>query len=301
MNQFPSSVSSAAFLGTPEIAVPFLEALADSPIEVAVVVTGVDQPQRRGREARPCPVKLAAQARSLPVTHEIPDILNYQPDVAVVVAFGQLISADLLEQLPFCNIHFSLLPRWRGAAPVEYAILSGDTRTGVCLMALEEGLDSGPVFGSVATDIAEHETAAELSARLAQLGVGLMIDTLCGGFGPARPQTGEPSWAPKITSDDRKLVWSRPAVELSRVVRTGRAWTPHGSKRLIVHQARVVAAPGELTPGEMHITKSAVLVGAQGHSALELLEVQPEGRQAMSAIQWCHGLQPDSPRQLGIG
>ncbi len=309
VSQFPTSVSKVAFLGTPAIAVPFLDALAESPIEVAVVVTGPDRQRGRGNKVSPSPVKATAQARGLPVCHEVSDILAYEPDVAVVVAFGQLIGAELLERVPFCNIHFSLLPRWRGAAPVEYAILSGDEQTGVCLMALEEGLDSGPVFGSVATDIAEDETAGELSGRLAQLGAGLLLDTLTGGFGLAQPQTGEPSWAPKLTSDDRKLVWSRPAEELARVVRIGRAWTTYDDRRLIVHRARQAGAGAdelgagadELGAGELRATKSAVLVGAGDHSALELLEVQPQGRKTMSAIQWGHGLQPGSPRQLDIG
>ena len=315
---FPQHPQRIAFLGTPAAAAPALQALVgaqnDTGAQVVVAVTNPDRRQGRGRQPQACPVKQAALAHDIAVIHDLSELMDYAPDLGVVVAFGQLIKPDLLAQLPFCNLHFSLLPRWRGAAPVEHAILAGDTQTGVCLMALEAELDTGPVFAAAETEIASGETAAELAERLAQLGAELLVRTLQEGLGEPAPQQGEPTWAGKLTTSDRELRWERPSMELERLVRIGQAWTMLGSKRLLIHQATAhdsssEAAPApvpatQLKPGELLLpaTKGAaqpVLVGAGEHSWLELVAVQPEGRKVMAVTDWLRGLKPTGEVMLG--
>jgi len=291
--------------------VPALATLYDSDIEVVVVVTNPDRPQGRGRKTRPSPVKAAALERGIPVIHKAAEVLEYTPDMGVVVAFGQLIKKELLDQLAFCNIHFSLLPKWRGAAPVEHAILAGDGHTGVTIMALEEALDTGPIFSSTATAIGSDETAAELTWRLAHLGADLLLQTFHEGFGVPQPQQGEPTWAHKLNPEDRNLLWERPSYELARIVRLGKAWTTLNSKRLVVHRALAHSNfQQDLRPGEFGLIQSrpidlgismqpAVIAGAGGNSVLELLEVQPEGRKTMLAKEWYRGLRLTGRELLG--
>ena len=287
-----------------------MQALVGSEVEVVVAVTNPDRRQGRGRQPQACPVKQVALEHNIPVIHDLSELLGYAPDLGVVVAFGQLIKPDLLAQLPFCNLHFSLLPRWRGAAPVEHAILAGDSETGVCLMALEAELDTGPVFASEATRIASGETAMELTERLAKLGADLLVRTFQEGFGAPAPQQGEPTWAGKLATPDRELRWERPGIELERLVRIGQAWTMLDSKRLLIHAALAhdgsseVACANQLKPGELLLpaAKGAaqpVLVGAGEHSVLELLQVQPEGRKAMAAADWLRGFKPTGEVVLG--
>ncbi|MFN0090280.1 MAG: methionyl-tRNA formyltransferase, partial [Acidimicrobiales bacterium] len=274
-----------AYLGSPATAVGPLDALVEAGWPIGLVVSQPDRRRGRGSALVPSPVKAAAVARGLAVSDRADDLLDAGVDLAVVVAYGRLIKADLLTRLPFVNLHFSLLPRWRGAAPVERAILAGDARTGVCLMQIEEGLDTGGVYRSAAVDIGPDETAAELRGRLAQLGVGLLLAALRDGFGPPAPQVGEAVYAPKIDPAELELDWARPAAELHRVVRVGGAWTMFRGRRLKVLRARLApsgerdaarAAPGELVEAS---------VGC-GVGALVLLEVQPEGRAAQSAAAW---------------
>jgi methionyl-tRNA formyltransferase len=227
------------FLGTPEAATVPLRRLVDAGHEVALVVTRVDTRRGRGSGVSPSPVKATALELGLPVSHEVDDVLRTGAELGVVVAFGRIIKPHVLAGVPMVNLHFSLLPRWRGAAPVERAILAGDAETGVCLMDVEEGLDTGGVHACVATPIGDDETASELRARLVALGSELLVDRLAAGLGVASPQEGEPSYAAKITPDDLRLDWSRPAVELHRVVRVGGAWTTFRGARVKVHAARV--------------------------------------------------------------
>ncbi|HEX2578546.1 MAG TPA: methionyl-tRNA formyltransferase, partial [Aquihabitans sp.] len=195
------------FLGTPEMAVPPLAALVDAGFEVALVVTGADK--RRGRRARPSPtpVKLAAVERGLPVSHDLADVPGVGADLGVVVAYGRILRRSLLEQLPMVNLHFSLLPRWRGAAPVERALLAGDERTGVCVMAVEEGLDTGGVHARAELAIRRSSTAEELGRQLSELGSTLLVETLQRGLGAPQPQVGEVTYAAKLTTDDLRLRW----------------------------------------------------------------------------------------------
>ncbi|MGH9070218.1 MAG: methionyl-tRNA formyltransferase, partial [Acidimicrobiales bacterium] len=221
-------------------------------------------------------------------------------DLGVVVAYGTLIKAAVLDQVPMVNLHFSLLPRWRGAAPVERAILAGDTVTGVCLMALDEGLDTGPIYASRQVAIGDTESADELRERLAQLGTELLVERLSGGFeglGTPRSQRGEPTYAPKVSREDLHLDWRRPASELARVVRCGRAWTTLDGRRLLVVHARAFAAfpdpgpvdPGPVDPGPVDPGKLTGTLVVTASGALELVEVQPEGRVPMPAADWLRG------------
>ena len=307
-----------AFLGTPEVAVGLLRALHDAGHDVALVVTAPDRRRGRGNALMPTPVKRYALELGLPVSGRVEDVLDLNVELGVVVAFGTLIRAAVLKKVPMVNLHFSLLPRWRGAAPVERAILAGDDRTGVCLMALDEGLDTGPVYARVEAPILPGETAAELRARLASLGTALLLDRLAGGvatLGTPVPQVGEAVYAAKIDRGELQLAWQRPAVELDRLVRVGRAWTTFRGKRLIVERGRVVvgAGPGGKAagPGADDAEAGAIglarpvpgtLVGGEvicGQGRLELLEVRPEGRAAQAFDAWRRGARPAAGECLG--
>jgi methionyl-tRNA formyltransferase len=286
------------FFGTPADAVPPLEALHAAGHEIALVVTQPDKRRGRGAEPSPSPVRAAADALDLPVrtpakSREVVDeVAASGAELGVVVAFGQLLPPALLEAVPhgFVNVHFSLLPRWRGAAPVERAMLAGDRETGVCIMALEAGLDTGPIFARERTPIGAQETAGELRARLVAMGTELLVATV-----PRvpvlipEPQTGEPTYADKLTVEEFELDWERSAEELARVVRAGNprpgAWTTDHGTRLKVWRARALSACIDAPPGTVFGHTRV----ATGEGALELIEVQPEGRRAMDANAWLAG------------
>jgi len=297
-----------AFLGTPEVAVVALAALYDAGHDVALVVTSQDRRRGRGSALLASPVKRCALELGLEVTDRVADVLSADVELGVVVAFGTLISAEVLEKVPMVNLHFSLLPRWRGAAPVERAILAGDDMTGVCLMALDEGLDTGPVYARVEVPILPGETAAELRARLAVVGRCLVVERLAGGLatlGAPVAQTGSPVYAAKIDRGELRLNWERPAVELERLVRVGRAWTTFRGRRLIVERARLAEPEGDDgdsgTPSVARPSPGA-LVGDTvvcGQGRLELLEVRPEGRAAQGFDAWRRGARPTEDECLG--
>jgi len=285
-----------AFLGTPDAAVPVLRALVGGGHDVVVVVTRADKRRGRGGEVAPSPVKQAAVELAIPVVHRVDEALDRGAELGVVVAFGQLIKPDALARLQMVNLHFSLLPRWRGAAPVERAVLAGDSETGVCVMAVEEGLDTGGIYAVARLAIAPTETAANLRQRLVTAGVDLLLDVLArpGGIGEPAPQVGEPSYAAKITPADLELLWSRPAVELARLPRVGRAWTIFRGRRLLVLEARAVVA--SLRPGVL----DGVVVGTVD-GGLELVTVQPEGKAPVDAAAWRNGARPSIGERLGVG
>jgi methionyl-tRNA formyltransferase len=284
------------FLGSPTDAVPPLRALVEGGHEVALVVTQPDRRRSRGGRADPSPVKVAASELDLPVVtpvrarEVIDDISAANAELGVVIAFGQLLPPTFLETLPhgFVNMHFSLLPRWRGAAPVERAILAGDTETGVCLMHIDEGLDTGGVYASAATPIAADETAGELRARLVDLGTELLLEHLprVPSMEPV-PQRGEATYAEKLSVEEFRIDPRRPAVELARLVRAGNprpgAWMLVDGKRVKVWRAHIDRSDG--APGS--IGRGGELVTADG--SLRLDEVQPEGRQRMAAGAWLAG------------
>src|SRR4029077_17512102 len=180
-----------AFLGTPEAAVPALRALVEDGHDIAVVITQPDRKRGRGGALVPSPVKAAAVELGLPVEHDVDAVLGKGVELGVVVAFGKLGKAHVHDEVPMVNVHFSLLPRWRGAAPLERAILAGDSETGVCLMELEEGLDTGPVYACESLPIGPEETAADLRARLVDAGTELLVRALRAGLGTPTPQDGE--------------------------------------------------------------------------------------------------------------
>lgn len=261
--------------------------------EVATVVTRPDARRSRRAAPSPSPVKAAAAAHGLPVTHQPDDAVAAGAEVGVVVAYGRIIKPPLLGALPLVNVHFSLLPRWRGAAPVERAILAGDAETGVCLMKVDAGLDTGPVYARTRTAIGPTETADELVARLADLGAELLVTTLARPLPTPEAQVGEPTYADKITPEDLALRWERPAEELIRVVRVGRAWTTWRGRRLLVLAA--AAEPGGTgPPGTLEGTTVTT-----GDGRLRLITVQPEGRAPTDATAWARGARPQPGEQLG--
>jgi methionyl-tRNA formyltransferase len=247
---------------------------------VAIVVSRDDKRRARGAALLPSPVKAAALELGLPVTSRVDDVLDAGVELGVVVAFGRLIKPHVLAAVPMINMHFSQLPRWRGAAPVERAILAGDTTTGVAIMRLEEELDTGPIHAQTKVKILPGETAAELRARLTEVGTDLLLDLLRAAaerqaLPDPKPQQGEATYAAKIEPDELRLDWSLPPEQLERVVRVGGAWTTFRGKRLKVHRAQL--ADGEL----------------------ELLVVQPEGKGRMPAADWARGARWQPGEALG--
>jgi methionyl-tRNA formyltransferase len=291
------------YLGTPADAVPPLHALVDAGHDIAFVVTQPDRRRSRGAGSDPSPVKRVAVELGLPVrtpekSREIVDeVRDSGAELGVVVAFGQLLPVSLLEALPqgFVNMHFSLLPRWRGAAPVERAMLAGDAETGVCLMQIEAGLDTGPVFACVRVPIAPNETAGELHARLVDAGTALLINHLptIPAATPA-PQQGEPTYAEKLDVDEFRLDPARSASELALLTRAANprpgAWFSVRGRRVKVWRAHEVPDDPGLAPGVL--SRAAHLATRRGTLALE--EVQPEGKRPMDAGAWRAGLRGDA-------
>jgi methionyl-tRNA formyltransferase len=267
------------------VAVGPLRALVAAGHEVVLVVSQPDKKRGRGGALVASPVKAAALELGLPVTARVDDLLDVGAELGVVVAYGRLIRPHVLAELPMVNIHFSLLPRWRGAAPVERAILAGDATTGVCIMALEEGLDTGPVYVCEERTVGEDETLDELRIALTETGTRLLLDLLARGLHEPRPQEGEPTYASKLAPEEHHLDWSKPAVELHRVVRLGQAWTTFRDRRLRVLRVRRTDR-SELAPGEID---AATLQVGTGDGALELIEVQPEGKGPQAAPAWRNG------------
>jgi methionyl-tRNA formyltransferase len=293
-------VARLAYLGTPDMAVPPLRALVQAGHDIALCVTRPDRRRGRGKDVTPSPVKAAATELGIPVTHDMDDLTTAGVELAVVVAYGRIIPARLLQQIPMVNLHFSLLPRWRGAAPVERAILAGDPETGVCLMKVEEGLDTGPVYAVRTLALDDEITLSALRLELVGVASTLVVESLAhgvAGLPDPVPQAGEVTLADKISTDDLHLDWARPAVELRRVVRLGRAWTTFRGKRLTV--LATLPGPNEAgadtgPPGSLH---GAVV--ATGGGSLVLAQVQPESRSPMSAEEWLRGVRPGAGERLG--
>lgn len=294
MRATPPKHWRVVYFGTPEVAVAPLHALCRAGHDVALVVTR--PPKRRGRRQSPTPSPVAAAAADLglAVTGDLDDALRVDADLGVVVAYGEHIGDEVLRCRRTVNLHFSLLPRWRGAAPVEWAILSGDAETGVCLMDVDSEIDTGAVYRRASTPIEPHESADELRGRLCELGIGLLLDTMSEGFGDPVPQSGEMAWAEKISTSDRCIDWSVPAEHVLRLVRVGGAWTIYGNRRLKVLRADLAVDSGLSGPsGTIGLRprsgdSSAVEVST-GRGAVELVTVQSEGRPAAAARDWING------------
>ncbi|MHB1911886.1 MAG: methionyl-tRNA formyltransferase [Acidimicrobiales bacterium] len=291
-----------AYLGTPALAVGPLRALVEAGHQIALVVSQPDRRRGRGSGLVPSAVKVAAVELGLPVTSRVADVKESGAELGVVVAFGRLIKPDVLAAVPMVNLHFSLLPRWRGAAPVERALLAGDERTGVCLMALDEGLDTGAVYQRAEVPIGPEATLETLRTELVELGASMLVEALAegpAGLGVAVPQSGEPTYAAKIEPAELHLDWSRPALQLDRVVRLGGAWTTAGGRRLRVLSARPAdTGPDGLVPGGVVPDPDGPLV-LTGAGVLRLERVQPEGKAPMEAAAWLRGARLPEPALLG--
>ena len=280
----PTYPKRLVYLGTPALAAEPLRALVDAGFDVALVITRVDKRRGRGSDLAPSPVKAAAIELGLPVSHNVDDALTVGADLGVVVAFGQLIKPHILEALPMLNLHFSLLPRWRGAAPMERALLAGDKETGVGLMQLEEGLDTGPLFSEVRTTISSDDTGDSLRDCLTAIGSDMLVRCLRTGLGTPTPQIGDPTYAAKLSMNDLRIDWSLPASVIDRVIRLGGAWTTADGRRLKVVSATIQS-------GDV-IGATGQLVGAivqTGDRLLRLDRVRPEGKGVMAMKDWLNG------------
>lgn len=305
------------FAGTPEVAVPALDALISSGRhEVVAVVTRPDATAGRGRRLVASPVAQRAEEAGIevlkPARPRDEDFLarlrEIAPDCCPVVAYGALLPRVALD-VPahgWVNLHFSLLPAWRGAAPVQHAVMAGDEVTGASTFLIEEGLDSGPVYGVVTEDVRPRDTSGDLLTRLSHSGAKLLAATMDGiedGTLVARPQPAEGvSLAPKITVDDARVEWTAPALRVDRVVRgctpAPGAWTVFRGERLKVGPVLPRPERTGLAPGELEVTKRAVYVGTGSH-AVELGEVRPQGKKPMPAADWARGVRVPSGERLG--
>ena len=309
-----------AFFGTPAPAVPSLEYfLADPEVDVVAVVTNPDRPRGRGHRLAPPPVKVVAEEAGVPIwqpatPREISgDLQALDVDACAIVAYGSILPRDVLDAggRGFVNLHFSLLPAWRGAAPVPASILAGDEYAGVTCFLLEEGMDTGPILVSEATRIRRHETAGELTNRLADQGAGLLVKAVKGlvdGSIGLTPQDHErATFAPKIGPDDARIDWSEDVETIDRRVRAYQpvpgAHTLFDGDRLKVHRARPVAGGGQ-AGRVIGVDRRGDDIGgpviACGDGALRLDEVQPAGKPRMSGLAFVNGYRPEGSR-LGAG
>lgn len=283
---------SIAYLGTPDVAVAPLRALVEAGVHVAVVVTGPDKRRGRGSETSPSPVKVAATELGLRVEHDLRAVTESGVDLAVVVAYGRLIPVDVLRVVPMVNVHFSLLPRWRGAAPVERALLAGDSETGVCIMRVVEGLDEGEVYDTVTIRIRPDHTLTSLRDELVAASTEPLVRLVTGGAPRGREQSGEVVYARKIRPEELRLKWDEPADRVWATTRLETAWFVHGDKRVRVVQARladIAASNDSQVPGAvLHVDRSGVVV-ACGSGAIVLERVRPEGKRDMAAHEWAQG------------
>jgi methionyl-tRNA formyltransferase len=297
------------FAGTPETAVPALEALLESRHEVVAAITRPDAPAGRGRRLTPSPVGRRAAEAGIevlkPAKVKDPDFLDrlraIDPDCCPVVAYGALIPKMALgiPRHGWINLHFSLLPAWRGAAPVQRAVLHGDEITGAATFQIEADLDTGPVYGVVTEPILPGDTSGDLLARLAVTGARLLVATMDGveeGELEPRPQPADGvSFAPKLTPEDAHLDWKSPALHIDRLVRACTpapgAWTTFRGDRLKIGPVRPLPDEPPLAPGRLKVTKTAALVGTGTHP-VALGEVQPPGKQPMAAADWARGVRP---------
>ncbi|SDK18427.1 methionyl-tRNA formyltransferase [Cryobacterium psychrotolerans] len=293
------------FAGTPQVAVPSLTALADSGHEIAAVITREDAPLGRKRVLTPSPTAAAAAALGIPLIKAnrlgdaaTTEIAALRPDLGVIVAYGGLVREPLLSvpRLGWINLHFSLLPRWRGAAPVQRAVMAGDDETGAAVFQLVRELDAGPVFRTLAEPIGRHTTAGGLLESLSFSGARLLrtvVNELAAGTARAAEQHGEVTLAPKLTLEDAQIDWSAPAASVYNRVR---GVTPEPGAFTIVNGARLkllAVAPSygaqPQAAGVIRDIDKHVLVGT-GTEPLELVTVQPAGKTAMKAIDWWRGV-----------
>lgn len=305
------------FAGTPQVAVPALDALLDSEHDVVAVLTRPDAPAGRGRRTASSPVRERAEAAGIEVLTPrsprepafVARLHELAVDCAPVVAYGALLPPSVLDVPPhgWVNLHFSLLPAWRGAAPVQHALLSGDEITGATTFRIEEGLDTGPVLGTLTETVRWDDTSGALLDRLAHAGAGLLVATLDalgrGELVPVPQAADGVSTAPRLTPEDGRVRWEHPAPATDRRVRACTpapgAWTtaPDGS-RLKLGPVRLRSDVDDLAPGQVRATKDEVLVGTGTH-AVALGQVAPAGKRPMPAADWARGARLDVGAVLG--
>jgi methionyl-tRNA formyltransferase len=304
------------FAGTPEVALPALDAIAGSRHELLAVLTRPDAPAGRGRQLERSPVGAWADRRGVevltPQRPREPEFLArlaaLTPDCVPVVAYGALVPPAALEipRYGWVNLHFSLLPAWRGAAPVQYAVLHGDELTGASVFQLEAGLDTGPVFGTLTEPIGPTDTSGDLLGRLATAGAGLLVEVLdgieAGTLRPVPQPADGVSLAPKLTVADAEVRWAEPAFAVDRRVRAGTpapgAWTTFRGERIKLGPVAVVADAPALLPGRLAVQRTRILVGT-GSTPVALGEVRAAGKRAMPALDWARGVRPEPAEWLG--
>jgi len=304
------------FAGTPEVALPSLRALIASQHEVVAVVTRPDAPAGRGRTLAASPVAALAEEHGIEVLKpekvRDPEFLarlrELAPDCCPVVAYGALVPREALgiPKHGWVNLHFSLLPAWRGAAPVQHAVWHGDDVTGASTFLLEEGLDTGPVLGVVTETIRPADTSGDLLTRLSESGAGLLVATMDaleqGIMAAARQPADGISLAPKINVEDAEVDWSQPAVRVDRQVRACTpapgAWTTLAGERIKLGPVTLLADDTSLAPGELGVDKNRVRVGTASH-AVVLGEVRAQGKKPMAAADWARGTRPEPGTKLG--
>ena len=295
-----------AFFGTPEFAVPSLRALVGEGFEVVAVVTQPDAPQGRSRSHLvPPPVKVVAHAEELPVFQpEKPTAGDFlirlretRPDIGVVVAYGHILKPELLQLPPrgMVNVHPSLLPALRGPAPVEWAVINGLEETGVTIMQLDAGMDTGPILHQIPDHVAPDVTGGDLSEHLAELGAQALVETLAlleqGSLQPVPQNDAGATYAPKLTRELARIDWTKHATSLARLIRgldpRPGAWTELDGAEVKLFSARIADGPGQ--PGEVLSADGRLLVATGGGGAVDVFEVQPAGKARMSADDWLRG------------
>lgn len=293
------------FAGTPAVAVPSLNALVDAGFDVVAVLTRPDAPIGRKRVLTPSPVAARALELGLDVIYAakvddaaVEQISAAAPDVAAIVAYGGLVppAALAIPRHGWINLHFSLLPAWRGAAPVQRSVMAGDDVTGAVTFQLEKGLDTGPVFGTLTESVGPEDTAGQLLERLSHSGAILLAQTLSAvatGKASAVPQAGDVSLAPKLTLEDGHLNWHHPALAIGRQARGATpepgAWTLLDGQRVKLDPVRLRPDVEDLAPGALAVHGKSVLVGTGSH-AVELTRIQPAGKKMMAAPDWARGI-----------
>jgi methionyl-tRNA formyltransferase len=306
------------FCGTPEFAVPTLEAVASAGHDVALVVTQPDRAAGRGMELHTPPVKLAAQAHGIPVIQPEKiktngefraQLESIKPDAILVVAYGRIIPRWMLDLPPLGNInlHGSLLPKYRGAAPVQWAVANGDTVTGVTTMRIDEGLDTGPMLLAHVVPIAANETAPDVFRSLSDAGAQLMLQTLgrlaAGAIDPQSQDHSIATLAPILTREDGIIDFTRPAQQIYNRWRGFQPWpgahTLLRGKKLIAHRMHVAPEHGP-EPGVLHVSGDELCAGCAHGSSILLDEVQLEGKRRMSASEFLRGFQVRSGERLGV-
>jgi len=295
------------FFGTPEFAVPTLDALLTSPYDVAAVVTQPDRPRGRGQRTTASPVKTAALAAGRRVLQPtsvkdaafLSELSGLSPDLGVVAAYGQILTerALAIPRLGMVNVHASILPRYRGAAPVHRAVIDGETETGITIMRVVRALDAGPMLATARRSITADETSDEVERALAEIGARLLLATIPGlsegGVAEIPQDDSAATYAPRLAKDDGRIDWTWPAERIHNLIRGLHPW-PHaatflGSHRFIIHRSKPVRDPVQAVPGAILEALGDRLVVAAGTGRVEIVEIQPEGKRPMLVREFLAG------------